>query len=199
MKKIVVGIWLTLLLVGTLGIFWYNDWVYNLPTPVPQNYHDVSIGAHVELRVANISFAAKPVFIHFFNPDCPCSRFNIPHFKALVEEYNKRVNFIVVVLSSKKYSAEKIQDKLQLSIPVLFDSTIASVCGVYSTPQAVIIDGNGTLMYRGNYNRSRYCTDKSTNYAQIALEALLQNKYDIIFQQSALKAYGCQLPACNKK
>lgn len=31
---------------------------------------------------------------------------------------------------------------------------IAISCGVYSTPQAVIIDGNGQLFFRGNYNKT---------------------------------------------
>jgi hypothetical protein len=52
------------------------------------------------------------------------------------------------------------------------------------------------LYYRGNYNKSRYCTDKKTEYARMALDALLNNNANIGFDQLAIKAYGCQLPKC---
>jgi hypothetical protein len=100
-------------------------------------------------------------------------------------------------MSSDQYTEKEIQDKYDLTIPVYFDSSLAAGCGVYSTPQAVIINGDQQLHYRGNYNKSRYCTDKKTNYAQIALEALLY-KQPLAFDAFATKAYGCQLPTCNK-
>ena len=61
-------------------------------------------------------------------------------------------------MNNNYYTAKQIQDKFGLDIPVLFDSSLAKACGVYSTPQAVLIDNNQNLYYRGNYNRSRYCT-----------------------------------------
>ena len=121
----------------------------------------------------------------------------MPHFKSLVAEYGQAVDFSVVVMSTNTYTEKEIQEKYDLSIPVYFDSTIAAGCGVYSTPQAVIINTDQRLHYRGNYNKSRYCTDKKTNYAQIALEALLINQ-PATFDVFATKAYGCQLPKCNK-
>ena len=140
----------------------------------------------------------KPLFLHFFNPNCPCSKFNIPYFKELVKKYGNEVDFEIVLLSNKNYSAEQIQSKFDLSIPVLFDSAIAIECGVYSTPQAVIIDSKSNLFYRGNYNNSRYCTDKKTNYAEQALNNLLYNNRMAIYDRLALKAYGCSLPSCTK-
>ncbi|HXL55244.1 MAG TPA: redoxin domain-containing protein [Chitinophagaceae bacterium] len=198
MKKGIVIIWLTLLLGGILALFWHNEWVYNLPTPVPENYSVVNPGEYIDVAAKLRSNSSKPLFLHFFNPDCPCSRFNIPHFKSLVKQYGSETNFAIVIMSNKKYTAKEIQEKFDLNIPVLFDTAIAASCGVYSTPQAVIIDANHKLYYRGNYNRSRYCTDKKSNYAQMALDSLLENKTSITFNQFALKAYGCQLPKCTK-
>ena len=109
------------------------------------------------------------------------------------------VNFAVVVMSDKKYSEKEITEKLGIEISISTDTTIASICGVYSTPQAVIIDKNGKLYFRGNYNKSRYCTDKNSNYAQNALEALLGKTENIFFNQKKLRAYGCELPQCTKK
>lgn len=176
-------------------LFWYNEWVYSLPTPVPKNYAAVNPGKAInlppELRWKN----NKPVLLHFFNPTCPCSKFNIPHFRSLVKEFGDKVNFAIVVMSDKHYDAKEINEKFNLDLPVLFDTSLATLCGVYSTPQAVIIDNKKKLHYRGNYNKSRYCTEKESNYAHLALEALL-NTNNTAFVQPRLKAYGCTLPHC---
>jgi thiol-disulfide isomerase/thioredoxin len=199
MRKWAVIIWLVALSGGIVAFFWYNDWVYSLPTPVPKNYMAVNMGERINAATEfNLNKNNKPVFLHFFNPDCPCSRFNIPHFKSLVNQYGNKVNFAIVIMSKKKFSAKEIQEKFDLNIPVLFDSSIAIQCGVYSTPQAVILDAGEKLFYRGNYNKSRYCTDTKSNYAEIALDSLLHDKTAITFNQFALRAYGCQLPNCTR-
>jgi hypothetical protein len=69
---------------------------------------------------------------------------------------------------------------------------------VYSTPQAVLFDGDNKLYYRGNYNKSRFCTDKQTNFAQMAIDSLLSNRTNLITDKAALKSYGCCLPKCTK-
>jgi len=180
-------------------IFWYTDWKYSLPTPVPKQYHPVGTGTYVHLGGKLPVPGDKPVFLHFFNPDCPCSRFNIPNFKSLVKKYGEKISFAIVVLNNKDYTAKEIQNKFDVDIPVSFDSTIAVACGVYSTPQAVLLDAAHTLYYRGNYNKNRYCTDTRSNYAQMAIDSLFGNIYRPVFACYALKAYGCQLPVCTKK
>ncbi|WEK17707.1 MAG: redoxin family protein [Candidatus Pedobacter colombiensis] len=198
MKKTIVMIWLMLLLIIVGALFWYNEWVYQLPTPVPKNYKTVNIGEVIELNSQLKKLNNNPLFLHFFNPDCPCSRFNIKNFKSLVAQYKTQVNFIVVVVSHKTFTVNSIQNKFNLDIPILFDNSIASSCGVYSTPQAVLIDKEHKLYYRGNYNRSRYCTDEKTNYAKMAITGLLNQHTRLTFSQFALKAYGCQLPDCTQ-
>jgi len=198
MKKWIVIIWLTLLFSAVGALFWYNDWVYQQPTPVPKNYQAPNTGQLIKLGGPLETLRNKPLFLHFFNPDCPCSRFNIKNFKSLVKQYSSQVNFSVVVMTTKTYTSKEIQNKFNLNIPVLFDTSIATSCGVYSTPQAVLLDNDHKLYYKGNYNKSRYCTEEKTNYAKIAITGLLNDHAKIVFNQSALQAYGCQLPDCNK-
>lgn len=197
MRKWLLMGWLLLIFSAIAVIFYHNEWKYTLPTPVPQAYHNIQQGEVINLSY-NLPFKnKKPVFLHFFNPACPCSRFNISHFKSLVKKYNDQINFMVVVMSKdKSYSAEDVKDKFNLEIPFVFDEAIADSCGVYSTPQAVIINADHTLYYRGNYNKSRYCTNPLTNYAQNALDSLIHNTNYPQFSQFALKAYGCELPKC---
>ncbi len=198
MRKLLLTCWLLLLAGGICYLFWHNEWKYSLPTPVPVNYSAVKIGSHIPVT-EKMSTTGKPVFIHFFNPLCPCSRFNAPHFNSLVKKYGKDIDFKVIVINGgKECTAQQIQNKFDFTVPVSFDSTVATMCGVYSTPQAVIIDGDSKLFYRGNYNRSRYCTDTKSNYAQMAIESLLNHETNPLFSQYALKAYGCQVALCTK-
>jgi hypothetical protein len=198
MKKWIVMIWLMLLLSAVSVLFWYNEWKYQLPTPVPKNYKAVNQGRFIKLSGPLKDYHSKPLFLHFFNPDCPCSRFNIKNFKSIVRQYGSQVDFVVVVMSNKIFTVKAIQDKFDLNVPVLFDASIATSCGVYSTPQAVLLDTQHKLYYKGNYNSSRYCTDEKTNYAKIAITGLLHDNAKMVFSQLALKAYGCQLPNCTK-
>ncbi len=194
-KKGLVMLWILFLFSGVIALFWYNDLIYQLPTPVPENYKPVALGQVIAYK-GPFKSEGRPVFLHFFNPDCPCSRFNIKQFKELVRQYGTKVNFVVVVLSKKAFTAQAVQEKFDMNIPVLFDSELASLCGVYSTPQAVLLNTHHQLYYRGNYNSSRYCTDEKTSYAKIAINGLLRNDASILFEPLALKSYGCSLPYC---
>lgn len=206
MVKALVIVWLTLLFTGIIALFWHHEWVYSLPTPIPEKYVAVNSGSSIDGSNWKIDESARkkklnsnrPLFLHFFNPDCPCSRFNMPHFGSLAKQYGHEVDFAIVVMSNKHFTEKEIQDKFGLNIPVFFDSAIAASCGVYSTPQAAIIDTNHKLYFRGNYNKSRYCTDKKSNYAQMALDGLMHKDAHMVFDRLALTAYGCRLPNCSK-
>ncbi len=88
---------------------------------------------------------------------------------------------------------DQIQKKFDAQIPVYFDEAIAKKCGVFSTPQAVLLDPSHNLYYRGNYNKTRYCTDAKSNYAQMAIDSLLSKNHNPSFNVFALRAYGCSL------
>ena len=192
--KTAILLWLGILVAGIVVLFWRMELVYNLPTPVPEHYHDVPRGERLALAASLNQSGKKPAFLHFFNPDCPCSKFNIEHFESLVKKYGSEVQFFVVPVSKKHLSAKEVSELFHISVPVVIDSNLAKQCGVYSTPQAVIINADQRLFYRGNYNKSRYCTNKASDYARIALDSLLNKKSLSGFDNEAFVAYGCQLP-----
>ena len=199
LKKVIAIAVLLLTFTGISILFWYSEWRYSLPTPIPAQYHAIPLGTPIDISAKFTAKKNEPVFLHFFNPDCPCSRFNIPHFKELATTYGNQISFAVVVMTKDKdYSEAYIREKFGLTVPVLFDTTLAKDCGVYSTPQAVLLTAGHALYYRGNYNKSRYCADKKSNYAQIAIDDLLTNKQQPVFNNYALTAYGCSLPGCKK-
>ncbi|OOQ59650.1 TlpA family protein disulfide reductase [Mucilaginibacter pedocola] len=196
MKKLLVIVWIVLLFSVVGALFWYNELQYQLPTPVPQNYKPVKPGELVKLGPEFSAGLHKPLFLHFFNPACPCSKFNIKMFKSLVAEYGKKVDFKIVVISDKDYDEDEIQEKFGLDIPVTFDHSLAAKCGVYSTPQVALINADSKLYYRGNYNITRYCTDEKTNFAKQAINGLLINNDKLTFGKLALTSYGCKLTDC---
>lgn len=197
-KKILLCLWLTFLFSIVGFLFWQNEIQYSQPTPIPVNYKNIAMGSKINLGIYG-NDNHKPIFIHFFNPDCPCSRFNVPHVSDLIKKYEDKIDFKIVVLNKlKDFSIDEIQDKFNSKVPVYFDEDIANKCGVFSTPQAVLIDASQNLYYRGNYNKTRYCTNSDSNYAEMAIDSLLTQTNSPLFDALALRAYGCSLPKCSK-
>ena len=70
-----------------IRIFWYQEIQYLLPTPVPEDYKVVLPSEVIEYDSVLIPQQySKPKLLHFFNPDCPCSRFNLKHFRTLTRD-----------------------------------------------------------------------------------------------------------------
>lgn len=176
-------------------IFWKTEIKYSLPTPVPQHFKEVAAGTRIALPDDLAQTEKRPLLIHFFNPDCPCSRFNIRQFRSLVSRYGDSIDFAIVALTEKAYTADAIRDKFGLDLAVYFDSGLAQRCGVISTPQAVLLDSDSRLFFKGNYNKSRYCTDAKSDYARMAIDSLLRNTAQPVFNKQAHIAYGCALPS----
>ncbi|MEN7547425.1 hypothetical protein AAG747_05880 [Rapidithrix thailandica] len=178
---------------GICYLFWVQEIQYSRPTPIPQDYREVPVSSVLDLQSAIRNPEKKAVFLHFFNPECPCSRFNTKHVNYLIDQYRNDVLFKVVIPFGADLTLAK--DYFGANVELIEDKengSLAETCGVYSTPQAVIIDQNQHLYYRGNYNKSRYCTQIGSNYAELALQSVIAQKPLPDFSQLATTAYGCQ-------
>ena len=191
----------TLALMGMIGaIFWHQDVQYSLPTPKPPGWQRVTAGTRVALppdieRLRHDN-PGKPIFLHFFNPSCPCSRFNLDHVRQLVAAYGKDVVFVAVLREETPATLERAYRALALDIPFHVDrGALADATGIYSTPQAAILDADGRLFYQGNYNLTRYCRDRETEFARLALERIRIGAPPSPFVSAATVAYGCPMPS----
>jgi hypothetical protein len=194
LKKVTVVFILIGIFVAIVGLFWYQGMQYLLPTPVPENYQVVLPNEVIRYDSTLTPHSySRPKLLHFFNPDCPCSRFNVKHFQALEKTYGGNVDFFVVVTGPEKVRSAKRLIGSEIRILVDQGETLAKACGVYSTPQAALIQTTNRLYYRGNYNRSRYCTDKNTNYVEMALDSLMAMKHPPHFSELATTSYGCSI------
>lgn len=175
-------------------LFWHQEIQYMLPTPIPSGYEVVYVNEVVPLEDSLSAPLEKPKFYHFFKPDCPCSRFNVKHFNYLNSLYADQIDFVVVIPEGADIS--DASDYFNQNIKVAEDVglKLANGFGVYSTPQAVIVNENRRLYFRGNYNKARYCTDPLSNFAQMAMDSLMTNRPPPDFGPLATISYGCGLP-----
>lgn len=193
LRKIFLVLWLSAAAGGVGYLFWQQEVRYVLPTPVPVNYTAPPLQSRIALPPSVDYPSGKPLFLHFFNPDCPCSRFNVTHFNYLQRTYGSKVTFLVVI--PEQADPRAARELIGENLPVIQDTEnqIAEACGVYSSPQAVLFGQRNTLYYRGNYNKARYCTLKASNYAEMALNDLLEGKPSREYGLFAQKAWGCEL------
>lgn len=182
-------------IIGSIGavvfIFWKHEIKYAKPTPVPQDYSAIETGQN--LHLPQVFTKGSAYFLHFYSPDCPCSRFNARHIKSLISSHNDSIQFVIIVPAASDLDnarAEFGEDLHYVSDP---DQQIAKACGVYSTPQAVIVTQAHTLFYRGNYNSARYCTTRASNFAELSLIAFLNHQPSPMFGLAATQSYGCEL------
>lgn len=197
--SIKIGIYLvviSLIIAGIANAFWQYEIKYALPTPVPQNLQEVCIGDKVAFEPW-IQQNNKPMLLHFFNPLCPCSKFNMKEYLELTQKYGDEMDFRIVLQSDQLSDVVKIQQKYGSDIKVLPDpeGEISDVFGIYATPQAVILDTTGSIYYKGNYNKARFCTQKDTRFAFTAIQHLLAGETLPRFTELATIAYGCSLPS----
>jgi len=200
MRIVFAGLLTVSILTGIGAIFWKQEWKFSQPTPVPVNYTNVQSGDSISNELIQSLGLNKDdqLFIHFYNFDCPCSRFNIKEFEKLIYEHQPEVKFLAVLetINKNENEIQEFREKYDLGIKIYLDKTgdIAEQLGVYSTPQAVLIK-NQQIYFKGNYNKARFCTTQNTKFASIALAAMVSGKEAPIFPELATIAYGCELPA----
>lgn len=180
--KISVTIFLIFSSVSVIYLFYKEQVRSFLPTSVPSNYLPTSVGQGL-----GITSLKKLTLIHFFNPECPCSKFNTKHIQYLAAQYSKHVEFLAYSTSGSLPTNYPIEVRLDA------DDKMAKQLGVYSTPQAVLLDAEGKLLYRGNYNKSRYCSNRNSEYVVQAIESALHKKSTIAIMQISGLPYGCEI------
>ncbi|MFY0687882.1 MAG: hypothetical protein JXQ90_11985 [Cyclobacteriaceae bacterium] len=194
MKQTLLTTFILFLIFGTIAVLFYQQEIrYWLPTPIPADYADVSTST----KVTNSFFEdnQRPKFVHFFNPECPCSKFNLTSYKTLISAYKDDFECFAVVQNSGEGIASddlKFLKELNVTLIVDQDQHLAKQLGVYSTPQLALLDSDNQLYYRGNYNQARYCTNPQTFYAKMAIDSLINGQLYTI-PNPAFVAYGCSL------
>lgn len=200
LKLTLYGFTMSLITIALLHTFWQYEVKYALPTPAPIDLVEVCIGSQVDIEPF-ITQGEKPMLLHFFNPNCPCSKFNIKEFFDLEKEYGKNIDLAIILESELEEDVDQFKKTYGSEVDILLDKdgAISDVLGIYSTPQAVILDTDGVIYYKGNYNKARFCTNKDSRFVDQALEHLMAGEPLPIFTEKATIAYGCNLPSDKDK
>src|SRR5687768_3687700 len=121
-------------------VFWERDLQYSLPTPRPAALQQVPLGIRVALpsRLAHVIAGepTAPLLLHFYNPDCPCSRFNRDHVEELRRRFANAVHVVEVLETTP---GDTTTSGIDVPHVVDGDGAIAAAFGVYATPQAVLL------------------------------------------------------------
>lgn len=200
-RKLILFIIIIPLSVGIMGwVFWNQELQYATPTPVPVNFVDVKTGSKIDIENSIPAITNKPTLLHFFNFDCPCSRFNMKDFESTAHHFKNDVTCIVVIQSDDAHDIERFKKKYGLDVQTILDADgkISDKCGIYATPQGVLLKEDFTLYFKGNYNTARYCTNKDTKFIEMAITHMLKNEpLPLSLQNILTEPYGCSLPTDN--
>lgn len=120
------------------------------PAPASLRVTDLDANAH-----AVFSGDARDIVVLFFiAPECPVSNRSLPTMRALAAEFaTDRVRFVGIYAEPDEPPANlrRHATEFQIDFPLRIDRQHALVrlTGVTRTPEAVVADGRGTLLYRG--------------------------------------------------
>lgn len=173
-----------LFLSGIGAAFLREELRYASPELPPKDWHAPQLGAI--LNPPELAGHPHAVLLHFYDKHCPCSRFLQDHVRSLAKRFQGKVDVVVVTQTVDDpftWASRTIEDR---------HGRLASAAGVFATPQAVLIDKSGKILFRGSYNRSRFCSDPASEYVRIAIEDYVQGKPPRN-QSAAQKAFGCSL------
>lgn len=146
-------------------------------------------------------YAAQDIATHkasvflFVSCQCPISNVYTPRFQALSDDYTKRGIQVFAVYSdwheSKADVVKHVRDH-KITFPAIKDerNSLADRLGATSTPQAVVVGSDGTVLYRGRIDDNAVSTKVSSHDLKDALDSIVQGK-PVAHPQTL--AFGCAI------
>lgn len=129
-------------------------------------------------------FGARKAYVLIFtNTSCPLAQRYLPTIKALAGEY-KDVQFVAVNAAEEDsivaMATQAVQHDMDIPFVKDMDATCARSLGVKRTPEAVVLDGERRLRYRGRiddqYRLAGTRNSPSSRDLKDALDAILAGK-----------------------
>jgi len=130
--------------------------------------------------------------VYFWQANCPCDEFVMPHFLLMTRKYQQQqvLNVDVYVASIDGELAQARQEGLQLpALPANLLNTV--IDDVKATPSVGIWDQYGKLVYYGPHSIGYVCHNDSSLVKKV-VDALLVNQP---FSALSVMGDGCFCPA----
>lgn len=206
-KNWLVGILVSVWIVSTVFAFWWfqfrNIQAFDIDAVTNQTvfFESGELGARLENLVnkEQQDNKLKPVsVVHFWNPDCPCNRFNEVHVKKIISDYaDKNVRFTIVVSGNsaeqRKLREERARKIFSHQAVKNFRSDWPMDKGPPSSPAVGVINSVGELVYFGPYSLGANCAPDKGKFVEKVLDHL-KNKKQAQKKQLNTLAVGCFCP-----
>lgn len=128
----------------------------------------------------DISSHKATVFL-FVSAQCPISNVYTPRFNALATEYTKQGTQVFAVYADRQESMMEITKNVKehnLVFPAVKDAhgVLADTLGAKLTPEAVIVDAQGVICYRGRIDDNTIPTRVTTHDLTNALDSVIKGE-----------------------
>jgi hypothetical protein len=138
--------------------------------------------------------------VFFFIPDCPACRASFPHVLDLNRKYGHLGLEMISILSDPAPDDSVLSTTFEsygYDLPIKWDTTLALArsYNATTTPQFLLFDSIGSLVYSGNLNNEYYSFGKhrariTENYLEDAIIGLLTGNNIEISQTDPI---GCKI------
>jgi len=135
----------------------------------------------------------------FLSAECPVSNEYVARLNTLARDYQGQVNFLGIN-SNWNESPDQIRkhaSDYRLAFPVYKDlnNAAADILGITLTPQAVVLDREQKLEYRGRIDDSQKIARVTRSDLRAAIDAVLAGRPA---PAAETKAFGCTLKRVQK-
>ncbi|MCS7014650.1 MAG: redoxin family protein [Gemmatales bacterium] len=148
----------------------------------------------------------QAVVLVFVSAECPMVGNYLPVVADLAKSYKPRNVAFFLVCSNPEETIDSLKEMLQeakVALPLWLDhqQALARATGATLTPQAVILDSQRRLLYRGAIDDQYYARLKprpviTRQHVKAALDEHLQGKPVTVRET---RAYGCEIPSAQKR
>ena len=138
----------------------------------------------------------KATVINFWQPDCPCNRYNERHLRKLVEVFQPQgVRFVSITSQQHiKFSRQKDKTFKRLTTPLLIDkfAQLNTHFKHSAAPAVAIFDHYGKMVYFGPYSIGAMCFSSKDGWVESQLQQVLAGKN--LDPYINVAAVGCYCP-----
>jgi hypothetical protein len=124
----------------------------------------------------------KATVLHYYNPDCPCTRYNTWHVKDLIKEFTKQgVRFEIRVPHESQVKDAELMFNRPAKVAEKGSVPIAS-------PSALVLDAKMNPQYIGPYSPAATCNLSKDDFVGNVLNDLLAGE---VYPRTRNLALGC--------
>lgn len=145
--------------------------------------------------------ATRAVALVFITPDCPIANYYQPTLRKLSDEFAERSIPLYLIHSDPDVTADAAKRhaaKFEIAAPVILDhdQSIARRVDAKITPEAIIVDRAGQILYRGRIDNFYEALGRKRRAATVHdfRDALAAVAEDRPVTTPVTKALGCHIP-----